>query len=93
MTNWSKLILDVQREARISQRKLSVMSGVNRATLRKLVAGEPVPFDLLERVLNVLGYELVASYVAPPRKPPPDRRCGVRKKTLLMLAGYRMKAK
>lgn len=61
MTDWSKIILDLMREHRISQRALARLSEVNRATLRACLASTDVNrWHLLtvEKVLAVFGYEL-----------------------------------
>ena len=58
---WGNLILKLREEQRISQRTLATTAQVNRATLRRLEAGDtPGDVDVLERLLGCLGYELDA---------------------------------
>lgn len=58
---WGKLIQDLRAENRISQRQLAVKAKVNRSTLRRIEDGEARgDIDIIERLLNYLGYELEA---------------------------------
>jgi transcriptional regulator with XRE-family HTH domain len=58
---WGRLITDIRDEQRISQRKLSVKADVNRSTLRRIEDGTARgEIDVIEHLLNVLGYELEA---------------------------------
>jgi len=61
---WGLLVRVLREESGLSQRKLAALSGVNRATLRKLENGEAKgTIDLLEVLLKFLGYELDAIQV------------------------------
>lgn len=58
---WGRLIQDLRAENRISQRQLAVKAKVNRSTLRRIEDGEARgDIDIIERLLNYLGYELEA---------------------------------
>ena len=58
---WGDLVLRLREEQNVSQRTLAALACVNRATLRRLEAGETSGgVDVLERLLNCLGYELEA---------------------------------
>ena len=57
---WSKDLGELRREKGLSQRQLAELAKVNRTTLRAIEDGtSPIPIDVYERLLAVLGYELV----------------------------------
>lgn len=59
MTPWASIVRDILREERISVRRLSDVSGVARSSLKRFLRGETMlQSDNLERLLNVLGYEI-----------------------------------
>lgn len=60
MTDWGQILSDIIAESGVSQRKVALMSGVNRASVRKLIRGGTLPISLVERIFDVLGYELDA---------------------------------
>lgn len=71
---WGRMIGDLRREARLSERKLAREVGINRATLRKIESGEGIMhMNTLEAVLRYFGYELDAIRVGEPR-PVKERR-------------------
>lgn len=58
---WGSLVFKLREEQQISQRTLSALAHVNRATLRRMETGETHgEVDVLERLLDCLGYELEA---------------------------------
>lgn len=58
---WGALIIKLREEQQLSQRSLSVLANVNRATLRRMETGAALgEVVYLERLLNTLGYELDA---------------------------------
>lgn len=59
---WGKLVFQLRKEHKMSQRQLANAAGVNRATLRHLEIGMTVgtSISVIERILSVLCYELEA---------------------------------
>lgn len=58
---WGTLIKRLRAEQHVSQRQLSSRAKVNRSTLRRIEDGEARgDIDIIERLLNYLGYELEA---------------------------------
>lgn len=58
---WGELIKSLREEQGISQRVLSEGASINRATLRRIEKGRtPGDIDMIERVLDYLGYDLEA---------------------------------
>ena len=58
---WGTLIRRLRDEQHISQRQLAARAKVNRSTLRRIEDGEARgDIDIIERLLNYLGYELEA---------------------------------
>lgn len=58
---WGSLIRELREERGISQRELSKVVQVNRATLRLIEAGRtPGQIDTIEKLLAYFGYELEA---------------------------------
>lgn len=56
---WGELIVQLRKEAKITQRQLSKGAGVNRSTLRRVEEGRTsADIDMMSRVLDYLGYEL-----------------------------------
>ncbi|WP_126978535.1 helix-turn-helix domain-containing protein [Frigidibacter oleivorans] len=54
-----RLLAQLMVESRVSQRALAKRAGVNRSTLRGVMAGQtPARVDHLEMLLQVLGHEL-----------------------------------
>jgi len=61
---WGKLVKDLRGEQGITQRKLAAACRVNRVMLRMIERGEkPGDMDVMERLLEFLGYELDAIVV------------------------------
>jgi transcriptional regulator with XRE-family HTH domain len=57
---WSQEIRKLRLEEGMSERELARLANVNRMTLRAIENGRsPIPIDVLERLLAVLGYDLV----------------------------------
>lgn len=58
---WGELVVRLREEQKISQRQLASGAGVNRSTLRRIEEGTARgDIDVVERLLNYLGYELEA---------------------------------
>lgn len=58
-TNWYQIIEDIRSEKGISQREMARLAGVSRATFRHSNGpGGALRIDAVDRILNVLGYEL-----------------------------------
>lgn len=58
---WGTLIKSLRDEQGISQRVLAHGANINRATLRRIEKGRtPGDIDMIERVLDYLGYDLEA---------------------------------
>lgn len=58
---WGTLIKSLREEQGVSQRVLAGGAGINRATLRRIEKGRtPGDIDMIERVLDYLGYDLEA---------------------------------
>jgi len=58
---WGRLIRNLRDEQKISQRQLAAKAKVNRSTLRRIEDNEARgDIDIIERLLNFLGYELEA---------------------------------
>jgi len=58
---WGQLIQELRREKGLSQRRLSEAAAVNRSTLRRIEEGKArVGIDVIERLLEFMGYELEA---------------------------------
>lgn len=66
MTNWGKLLAEIQMESGVSQRRLSQCTGIHRAAIRKVLAGRNISIHQLEAMFSALGYELDAIKVGPP---------------------------
>lgn len=65
---WGELIKSLREEQGISQRVLSEGASINRATLRRIEKGRtPGDIDMIERVLDYLGYDLEAMQRTPDR--------------------------
>lgn len=58
---WGELIRELREEQGLTQRQLATLAGVNRTTLRRIenksARGD---IDVIERLLEFLGYELEA---------------------------------
>lgn len=68
--HWGTIVKDLAEEHGITQRSLASLAGMNRTTLRKLIAGyERVTIADLQRVLGVFGYEFDAVRIVPHRIP------------------------
>lgn len=60
-SEWPKIIEDLRREKGISQRALARVAGVCRSKLRRAYkSGGRIGIYEVDRMLNVLGYELDA---------------------------------
>lgn len=60
-TDWGAMILTIRKEQGLSQRQLASGARVNRTTLRRLEEGSVRgDVDMVERLLNYLGYEMEA---------------------------------
>lgn len=58
---WGNLILQLRTEQNISQRQLAAGAKVNRSTLRRIEEGRARgDIEIMEKLLNYLGYELEA---------------------------------
>lgn len=58
---WGTLIKSLRDEQGVSQRVLAEGAQINRATLRRIEKGRtPGDIDMIERVLDYLGYDLEA---------------------------------
>jgi transcriptional regulator with XRE-family HTH domain len=58
---WGELIAELRSEQKISQRQLAERAKVNRSTLRRIEEGRARgDIDIMERLLNYLGYDLEA---------------------------------
>lgn len=58
---WGNLILQLRTEQHISQRQLAAGAKVNRSTLRRIEEGRARgDIEIMEKLLNYLGYELEA---------------------------------
>jgi transcriptional regulator with XRE-family HTH domain len=57
---WADIIGQLLKDARISQRQLAKLSGVGRSALRRMLAGGDPPLSVVERILDVLEYDLDA---------------------------------
>jgi transcriptional regulator with XRE-family HTH domain len=58
---WGELVVQLRKEQKISQRKLAEEAHVNRSTLRRIEeCGSSGDIEVMERILNYLGYELEA---------------------------------
>ena len=58
-TNWYQIIEDIRREKGISQREVMRRAGVTRSRFRHAMgAGGALRITDIDRILNVLGYEL-----------------------------------
>jgi DNA-binding XRE family transcriptional regulator len=58
---WGKLVKELRAEFRMSQRELARHARVNRSTLRRLEDGiAGCNINIVERLLNTLGYDLDA---------------------------------
>jgi transcriptional regulator with XRE-family HTH domain len=58
---WGNLIKSLREEQNVSQRVLAEGASINRATLRRIEKGRtPGDIDMIERVLDYLGYDLEA---------------------------------
>ena len=68
--DWAKIVDDIRRDKGVSQRQLARASGLGRSTIRRiLVYGGTPRVDDLDRILNVLGYELDVHPVLQGRRP------------------------
>jgi len=58
---WANLVKELRLSNRLSQRQLSEQADVPRNTLRRIETGKTVPDVVaLERILDVMGYDLDA---------------------------------
>jgi transcriptional regulator with XRE-family HTH domain len=58
---WADIIQQLQAEAGISQREIARRSGICRSALRRALSGDVSPtLDVLEKVLDVFGYDIDA---------------------------------
>jgi transcriptional regulator with XRE-family HTH domain len=58
---WGKLVIQLRDEQKLSQRQLSAGAKVNRSTLRRIEDGTARgDIEIMERLLNYMGYELEA---------------------------------
>lgn len=58
---WANLVKELRLSSGLSQRQLSEKSDVPRNTLRRIESGKTVPDVVaLERILDVMGYDLDA---------------------------------
>lgn len=65
---WGTLIKSLRDEQGVSQRVLAEGANINRATLRRIEKGRtPGDIDMIERVLDYLGYDLEALQRTPER--------------------------
>lgn len=57
--DWAKLLKDLRVECGVSQRRLAADARINRSTLSRIETGEAEAGVVdMERILDVLGYEL-----------------------------------
>jgi transcriptional regulator with XRE-family HTH domain len=60
MNDWPRLIRDLMKSERASQRQLEAVSGVARSTIKRALRGKTsIRADHLEDILASLGYSLV----------------------------------
>jgi transcriptional regulator with XRE-family HTH domain len=73
---WGSLITRLRKEKRVPQRRLAVLAGVNRNSLRFIETGKQEPsIYVLERILGCLDHELDAIEVLPPGPRPEKTSC------------------
>ncbi|TCP90939.1 helix-turn-helix protein [Rhizobium sp. PP-CC-2G-626] len=66
MTDWPKLVRELQVEMKLSERQLALLVGANRTTLRQFFLGKHnISIIMLERILVLCGYELEAVQIDP----------------------------
>ena len=62
---WGKLICDLCREQKVSNRQIALATGVNRGTLRNIREGKTTgSIDDIERLLAYLGHDLEAIQIS-----------------------------
>ncbi|NKM86352.1 helix-turn-helix domain-containing protein [Rhizobium laguerreae] len=70
-TKWGTLIRRLREDHGLSQREFAVAAKVNRSTLRRIEGGETSgEVDVVDRMLELLGYELDAIKVREPTVAP-----------------------
>jgi len=58
-TKWADLVRDLMREHAVSERRLCIVTGVNRSSFRRFLQGEShLTIDRLDKLLELFGYEL-----------------------------------
>lgn len=67
MTDWPKIIREIMKTERVTQRRLEAASGVSRSTFKRFLRGDTsIRIDDFEKLLDAIGYSFDAVKIGEP---------------------------